>query len=187
MEEIQQKVEAAVEKISKPVPRKRVLRPTEPLLLQVGKKVKVRTLGMEGMITSVNGEDAEVQVGNLRVRVKTGELVSPATVEPAALTAKKAETQAAPSSTKKTATPFRPSPGLELDVRGQRAEDALDALDRYIEQAYMSGMPFVRIIHGKGTGRLRQVIREALKASVQVKSFEEGERKKAARGLPSPT
>ena len=42
------------------------------------------------------------------------------------------------------------SPGLELDLRGQRAEDALDMLDRYLEKAYMAGLPFVRIIHGKG-------------------------------------
>ena len=63
---------------------------------------------------------------------------------------------------------------MEIDLRGQRAEDALDALDRYISNASMAGLPFVRIIHGKGTGRLRQVIREALKLNDEVKSFEEG-------------
>jgi DNA mismatch repair protein MutS2 len=69
---------------------------------------------------------------------------------------------------------MRASPGMELDLRGQRAEDALAALDQYLENAYLSGMPFVRIIHGKGTGRLRQVVREALKASQHVKRFETG-------------
>ncbi|HZW03426.1 MAG TPA: Smr/MutS family protein, partial [Anaerolineaceae bacterium] len=62
----------------------------------------------------------------------------------------------------------------EVDLRGQRAEDALQMLERYIESAYLSGMPFVRIIHGKGTGRLRQVVREALKASEFVKRYESG-------------
>ena len=42
------------------------------------------------------------------------------------------------------------SPGIELDLRGQRAEDALEMLERYLEKAYMAGLPFVRIIHGKG-------------------------------------
>ena len=51
---------------------------------------------------------------------------------------------------------------MELDLRGQRAEDALDALDRYLDSTVMAGLPFVRITHGKGTGKLRQAIREAL-------------------------
>jgi DNA mismatch repair protein MutS2 len=70
--------------------------------------------------------------------------------------------------------PLHASPGMELDIRGQRADDALEALDHYIEDAYLAGMPFVRIIHGKGTGRLRQLIREALKQSLHVTSYESG-------------
>jgi DNA mismatch repair protein MutS2 len=76
-----------------------------------------------------------------------------------------------------------PSPGIELDLRGQRAEDALDMLDRYLEKAYMSGLPFVRIIHGKGTGKLRQEVRAALKDHPQVASFEEGGPKEGGEGV----
>jgi DNA mismatch repair protein MutS2 len=72
---------------------------------------------------------------------------------------------------------------MELDLRGQRAEDALDALDRYLSNASMARLPFVRIIHGKGTGRLRQVIREALKDNEEVKSFEEGRDKEGGEGV----
>jgi DNA mismatch repair protein MutS2 len=79
--------------------------------------------------------------------------------------------------------PFSPSPGMELDLRGQRAEDALEALDRYIESAYLAGLPFVRIIHGKGTGRLRQVVREALKQSAHVKNFEMGQDNEGGDGV----
>ena len=71
---------------------------------------------------------------------------------------------------------FYPSPGMELDLRGQRAEDALDRFDRYLESAYLAGLPFVRIIHGKGTGRLRQVIRDSLGQSPHVKNWESGGR-----------
>ena len=78
---------------------------------------------------------------------------------------------------------FRPSPGMEIDLRGQRAEEALDALEIYLSNAYSSGMPFVRIIHGKGTGRLRQVIRELLKSSELVTSFEEGGEKEGGEGV----
>ena len=63
---------------------------------------------------------------------------------------------------------------MELDIRGEMSEDAMDKMDRFIESAYLSGMPFVRIIHGKGTGKLRQVVREALRGHPHVSSFEEG-------------
>jgi DNA mismatch repair protein MutS2 len=56
-------------------------------------------------------------------------------------------------------------------------------LDRYLEQAYLSGMPFVRIIHGKGTGRLRQVVRKALKGHPHVTSFEEGDPREGGEGV----
>jgi DNA mismatch repair protein MutS2 len=68
-------------------------------------------------------------------------------------------------------------------VRGQRAEDALDILDRYLDSAVVSGMPFVRVIHGKGTGRLRQVIREALAENVNVSGFEQGADNEGGEGV----
>ena len=80
-------------------------------------------------------------------------------------------------------TPSLASPGMELDLRGQRAEDALEMLDRYLEKAYMAGLPFVRIIHGKGTGKLRQEVRAALKDHPQVASFEEGGDKEGGEGV----
>ena len=62
-------------------------------------------------------------------------------------------------------------------------EDALDALERYLESAYLAGLPFVRIIHGKGTGRLRQVIREELAKSAFVTDLRirQGERRRRRR------
>ena len=78
---------------------------------------------------------------------------------------------------------LHPSPGMELDLRGQRAEDALEALERYLEAAYLADLPFVRIIHGKGTGRLRQVIREALQSSPHVSRFEAGHDNEGGEGV----
>lgn len=72
---------------------------------------------------------------------------------------------------------------MELDLRGQRAEDATDALDRYLESAYLAGLPFVRIIHGKGTGRLREVVRELLAQSPHVKNWESGGEKEGGDGV----
>ena len=72
---------------------------------------------------------------------------------------------------------------MELDLRGQRADDALEVLDRYLESAYLAGLPFVRIIHGKGTGRLRQVVRESLGQSPHVKNWEAGVEKEGGEGV----
>ena len=44
---------------------------------------------------------------------------------------------------------------MELDLRGQRAEEALEQFETYLDEAFRAGLPFVRIIHGKGTGALR--------------------------------
>jgi DNA mismatch repair protein MutS2 len=78
---------------------------------------------------------------------------------------------------------FNASPGVELDLRGRRSDDALEMLDRYLEKAYMSGLPFVRIIHGKGTGKLRQDVRNALQDHPHVISYEEGGEKEGGAGV----
>jgi len=70
-----------------------------------------------------------------------------------------------------------------LDLRGQRADDALDLLERHLDSAYLAGLPFIRIIHGKGTGRLRTVIRQALEHHPHVKSFEAGHDKEGGEGV----
>lgn len=140
---------------------------------QVGNKVLVSSLNTLGKITAVTLTDAEVLVGNLRIRTRLGDLRWPNEAPAEEPSRRKVRSGEPKKSTQTIAAP-RSSPGMELDIRGQRAEDGLDLLDRYIEQAYLSGMPFVRIIHGKGTGRLRQVIREALKNHPHIKNIESG-------------
>lgn len=75
------------------------------------------------------------------------------------------------------------SPGIELDLRGQRADEATTALERYIEAAYLAGLPFVRIIHGKGTGKLRDVVRQILSVHPQVRSYEPGGEREGGDGV----
>jgi DNA mismatch repair protein MutS2 len=146
--------------------------PVRPFI--VGEKIRVRSLKMEGQITSLDKEEAEVQAGALHMRVRLEDiqrLNGPSQPTPLpALPAKKKSVR----EDSMPKTPFHLSPGIELDLRGQRAEDALLALDQYLESAYLAGLPFVRIIHGKGTGRLRQVVREALQASPHVTHWENG-------------
>ncbi|MGC8874859.1 MAG: Smr/MutS family protein, partial [Chloroflexia bacterium] len=61
---------------------------------------------------------------------------------------------------------------LEIEVRGWRVAEVEEVLDPYLNDAYLAGLPFVRIIHGKGTGTLRRVVREFLANHPLVASFE---------------
>ena len=150
--------------------------------LQVGNKVILRKLGSEGVITALAEEDVEVQIGSLRVRAKRDEIQRKAELEEPIEKQETRRQKETPASGR-VSTPLAQSPGMEIDLRGQNSEEALDNLERYLDQAYLVGMPFVRIIHGKGTGKLRQVIREALKGHPYVKSFEEGGDKEGGEGV----
>jgi len=75
------------------------------------------------------------------------------------------------------------SPGIELNLRGKLVEDGLEELERYLERAYSSGLLFVRIVHGKGTGKLREAVRNALKSNPYVASFEEPKDNEGGAGV----
>jgi len=143
-----EKLEALAQKIDQKSRQKTTSPDLTAPPLRAGVRVKLRSLKLEGVITSINEDDAEVMVGNLRVKLKTSDLVPVDEANPGIEKSKTAAPVPLPAP-KPAATLFRPTPGMELDLRGMRAEDALDKLDAYLAEAYASGMPFVRIIHGR--------------------------------------
>jgi len=196
LQTIEDKVEKLEEAVETPV--ERVLPQIEPPLrraIRLGDKVRLRTLGSQGVVTAISEEEAEVQMGMLRVRTRLAELELASGVVQRAIEASRLNTETPkpvqkttdlPSETRPSAsgrTILAPTPGMELDLRGRRADDALEALERYLDSAFVVGMPFVRIIHGKGTGRLREVVREALSENEHVKSFESGGEKEGGEGV----
>jgi len=163
---IEEKVDAIEEKVEAPVERQqpKVRGQTGPVRL--GDRVTVGTLNADGVVTALGESDAEVQIGSLRVRARLVDLVRKGHVEEGPNDVKKATAS-------QTSLPTTKSPGLELNLRGKLVDDGLDELDRYLEQAYSAGLLFVRIVHGKGTGKMRDAVRKALKESSYVSSFEE--------------
>jgi DNA mismatch repair protein MutS2 len=126
----------------------------------LGDAVWLETLKAEGTITELDKQEAMVQIGNLKVRANLRDLKKPTRAERKVLKRKRASTyEYSPELT----MPKGQSPGLELDLRGARVEDALRRLDEYVDAAYLSGLPFARIIHGKGTGALRRAIQERVR------------------------
>jgi DNA mismatch repair protein MutS2 len=180
---IEEKIEKIEEKVEAPVERRR----TEdggrssvigPSSIKLGERVTVRSLNAEGLVTALGESDAEIQIGTLRVRARLSDLVRKSenqTVDD------RPKTEANRSSS--TVHRQSSSPGMEVDLRGLMVEDALDKMERYLEQAFLSGLPFVRIIHGKGTGKLRQAVREALRGHEYVSSFEEGGSTEGGEGV----
>jgi DNA mismatch repair protein MutS2 len=169
---LQSQLEDLQAEVEIPVRPQEKVEPARPL--KVGEKIQVRSLKMQGVITALGEEEAEVQAGALHMRARLEDLQrinerqEPAPLPVTPVKKKAAKEDATPK------TPFHQSPGIELDLRGQRAEDALTVLDQYLESAYLAGLPYVRIIHGKGTGRLRQVVREALQQSSHITHWENG-------------
>ncbi len=149
----------------KSAPQRRRLAPAPVREITEGDTVIVRSLGSSGRVLSLSGNSAEVQLGSLKSRVPVGDLqlveADASGRTPAARPAPRVEVS-------------RPAPPMELDLRGQRAEEVERQLDRYVDDAYLAGLPLLRIIHGKGTGALRQVVRDFLRDHPLVDSLEGG-------------
>jgi DNA mismatch repair protein MutS2 len=157
---------ALEEQIEAPVVRQQVVEEaTLERALRLGDKVHLRTIDQDGVVTSLSQDEAEVAVGNLRIRVPQYQLdLVGATAQPKVPQGKTSGMPLVNAS----------SPGMELSLRGLAVDEALEKMDRYIDSAYMAGLPYVRIVHGKGTGKLRDAVRRELGGHSLVGSFESG-------------
>jgi DNA mismatch repair protein MutS2 len=158
----------AVRRSTSPLPAP-TAQPDQPRPPKVGDTVLVRTVGLTGEIISIDEDEqtAEVQVGGFRVTASLRELQREKRNE------RSAETRRVEPARTSTPPP-PPDVGMSFDIRGWRASEVADKLDRYLNDAYLATLPFVRIIHGKGTGALRQVVRDVLARHALVASFEGG-------------
>jgi len=68
-------------------------------------------------------------------------------------------------------------------LRGMRADDALDKLEKFLDRAYLAGLPYVRVVHGKGTGTLRKLARDLLRRHPLVASIREAEPYEGGEGV----
>lgn len=127
--------------------------------IQEGSKVKMLECDVEGIVESIKKDKAKVRFGIVRTEVAISELV-------ALETAKRDIGPKAQHKVTKNENAVQ-----ELDLRGMFAEDAMRQVEEFIDQAIMAGLPKVRIIHGKGKGRLRDVTWNSLKQHPHVTGY----------------
>ena len=129
--------------------------------IRAGDEVKVLSYGQKGEVLELSGEnEAVVQMGIIKMKLPIEDLEK---------TKKKKE-----KPTKMVTRQNRQTIKTELDLRGYRYEEAVGALDLYIDQAVLSNYEQVYIIHGKGTGALQKAVQNHLKKHKSVKSFRGG-------------
>ena len=131
--------------------------------LQVGDEVKVLSYGQKGTLLQKAGNEWVVQIGILKMKLPESDLEY---VKP------EKEQATRPMMNVKNRNSIVK---LELDLRGERYEEALIRTEKYLDDALLANYPRVSIIHGKGTGALRQGIQNFLKNHKRVKSYRYGE------------
>ncbi len=138
-----------------------------------GDEVKVLSFDQKGtLLDKVSDDEWQVQIGILKMKVKEKDM----------------EYMGAPV-TKQETKPLTIVKGsdshvkLELDLRGERYENALLKVEKYIDDALLASYPRVSIIHGKGTGALRQGVQEYLRNHRSVKKIRFGEASEGGTGV----
>lgn len=127
--------------------------------LEVGDEVDVLTYGQKGVVIDIEDDDISVQMGIIKMKVKKDELKK-----------RKQEKKKAPAVKRVS----RMNVSNSLDLRGERYEDAMIKLERYLDQVVLSNLSEVEIIHGKGTGALQKGVQQHLKQHSKVATFRGG-------------
>jgi len=145
---------------------------TRPQPLAVGDEVQVLQYGQRGnLLEKLSGDEWIVQIGILKMNIKESglEFVKP----------KKEKEPRITASVRGRTTNVK----LELDLRGERYEDAIQLTEKYIDDALLSNYHQVSIIHGKGTGALREGVQQYLKRHSRVKTYRFGEAGEGGYGV----
>jgi DNA mismatch repair protein MutS2 len=171
-----------VAKASVPRPARRQPAPPRAAKLPAGPPpASIRTgdmVWLRGMdqwaeaLSEPEGSEVEVRFGPLRSRVKLAQVERVQRPAPS-----KAEGYVTTNVTPPRAVP------PEIEVRGQTIDEAIPTVEQYIDEAFRAGLPWARIIHGKGTGTLRRQVRDMLSKHPLVKSYEEAKREEGGEGV----
>lgn len=131
--------------------------------LKAGDTVRIKGLTTVGKIESITGDMATAVFGGMRTKMRLNRLEHATESTEKDKTEERKESLASygiSKETRKTIDAHKSNFHQDLDVRGMRGDEALNAVQHFIDDAILVGMPRVRILHGKGNGILRQLIRQ---------------------------
>ena len=133
--------------------------------VRVGDTVEILSMGVKATVTAVSADRVlTLRAGIMNVTAKEGEVYLLENVKPVRVVTSSGQ----PARLRQT------SAASEIDLRGMERIEAVDATQRFIDAAVMAKLEEVRIIHGKGTGALREAVQQELKRNKAVKSFRLG-------------
>ncbi len=138
--------------------------------ISVGDYVRINTTSQKGQVIEMDRKSATVNCGGLKIKSKLENLVK---INPP----KETKTTSVRSSVTK-----KSNFSIELNLIGCRVDEALDKLDKYLDDALVARVPYVRIIHGMGTGALRSAIWQQLKRYKFVSKYELGSASEGSSG-----
>lgn len=144
--------------------------PGEPEPLVPGAHVTAAHLGLSGELLAINGDTATVRSGDMTVRVPLVALrIGAGQASNGRRTSgwRVSEAAGAQPGATRSITP-------ELHLLGRTTDEARDLVEHYLDDAFMAGLPTVRLVHGKGTGALRKAVRNLLAAHPLVESYRDG-------------
>ena len=149
-------------------------RPLTADQLKLGDTVKILSMGMTGTVSTLPDHKGNlfIQCGSMRTQANIKNLVS---ADPAGSAEKSPVLTRKQSSASKMkmSKSYQVSP--EINLLGQTVDEAICQLDKYLDDAYLAHLPTVRVVHGKGTGALRNAVQNHLKRVKYVKSYRLGE------------
>ena len=150
-------------------PTKKALKPEK---LKLGDDVKVLSMGLKGIVNSLPDAKGNlfVQCGIIRSKVNISDLEL---IEDAPVISKSKVGQKSNASQIKMSKSY--SISSEINLLGKTVDEAIHELDKYLDDAYLAHLPSVRIVHGKGTGALRNAVTSHLRRVKYVDSFRAGE------------
>jgi DNA mismatch repair protein MutS2 len=184
------RADRTLERMPEPAPQVvEPLEPAEPHAWRLGERARSRTGGWEGRVSALEkgGTRATLEAGGMRVSVAVEDLEL-AVGQPAGPVAGGGRGLPAPSrgagsgGISSLQLSRARSVASSLDLRGARVDEALDALGRYLDDASLAGLEQVLVIHGLGTGALRDSVRAMAGSHPLVRSFRAGERGEGGDG-----
>ena len=154
---------------------KRTSAATANLPISVGDSVRIKGLTSVGTVEAVSGKQATVAFGDMRSKMDIGRLERvevKSETQPASSSLNNLQTYSPGSRmTRQTIDEHRNNFRQEIDVRGMRADEALNAVQHFLDDAILVGVADVHILHGKGNGILRTLIRQYLATVPNVRNF----------------